>query len=95
MNLLCILVSIFCATTTMIDAAKGIDNDVLFTFTGGDYSNYETWRWEKMTHLGFWTDPPAEVRSLASEHSGTYCQHQRVYIEGIHSPPITFRITVQ
>ena len=41
---------------------------VLFTFTGGDYGGWQTWDWEAMTHLGFWTLPPSEVKEQASKH---------------------------
>ena len=42
---------------------------VLFAFTGGDYDGWQTWDWESMTHLGFWTKPSDEVRDKAQQHS--------------------------
>ena len=43
-------------------------NDVLFAFTGGNYSGWRTWDWEAMTHLGFWTKPADDVRTMAKKH---------------------------
>ena len=42
---------------------------VLFTFTGGNYLGWQTWDWDAMTHLGFWTPPSAEVRAMAKSHN--------------------------
>jgi glucosylceramidase len=38
------------------------------TFTGGNYSGYQTWNWTAITHLAFWTKPPSEVMTLAKKN---------------------------
>ena len=44
--------------------ARGADAAVV-TFTGGNYTGWETWDWDTITHLGFWTNPPDEVHAKA------------------------------
>ena len=36
--------------------------------TGGKYDGYQQWDWETITHLGFWTPPSADVRTLAEKN---------------------------
>eukprot|EP00940_MAST-03C_sp_MAST-3C-sp2_P000836 g836.t1 len=57
---------LFSICVLFIGASEG--KDVLFTFTGGSYEGYETWRWDKMTHLGFWTAPGDDVRAIAQKN---------------------------
>ena len=49
------------------------------TFTGKNYTGYETWNWTAMTHLGFWHKPPPPVVALANQHD------VRLYLDG-HLP---------
>ena len=49
-------------------AAANAPSPVMFAFTGGGYDGYETWAWESITHLGFWTPPSADVRTLAEKN---------------------------
>lgn len=37
-------------------------------FSAGDYKGWETWNWTTITHLGFWTAPPSDVRAKAKEN---------------------------
>ena len=45
-------------------------------FTGGNYTGWETWDWETITHLGFWTKPNDAQRDLAKAHG------VRLFIDG-------------
>ena len=38
-------------------------------FTGGTYGGWKTWNWTSITHLGFWTLPPSDVRVKAKENN--------------------------
>mmetsp|Transcript_32856 Transcript_32856/g.55777 ORF Transcript_32856/g.55777 Transcript_32856/m.55777 type:complete len:344 (+) Transcript_32856:2376-3407(+) len=38
-------------------------------FTGGKYEGWETWNWNTITDLGFWTAPNDEIRSLAKQNN--------------------------
>jgi spore germination protein YaaH len=37
-------------------------------FTSGDYTEWQTWNWTTITHLGFWTNPNDDVRAMAKQH---------------------------
>jgi GH18 family chitinase len=64
MNLFKVFALLFLAP--LVESTK--NNNVLFAFTGGDYANHETWRWDEITHLGFWTEPSDEVRAMAKQY---------------------------
>jgi spore germination protein YaaH len=37
----------------------------IVAFTSGEYKGWETWDWQAITDLGFWTAPSSEVRAKA------------------------------
>ena len=49
-------------------ASASASEPVVFAFTGGDYDGYQSWDWDTITHLGFWTKPSDDVRALAKKH---------------------------
>lgn len=44
---------------------------ILFAFTAGgiDESNWKTWDWGNITHLGFWSNPSDDLRAQAASHN--------------------------
>eukprot|EP00036_Acanthoecidae_sp_10tr_P019802 CAMPEP_0206299352 /NCGR_PEP_ID=MMETSP0106_2-20121207/7146_1 /ASSEMBLY_ACC=CAM_ASM_000206 /TAXON_ID=81532 /ORGANISM="Acanthoeca-like sp., Strain 10tr" /LENGTH=531 /DNA_ID=CAMNT_0053730051 /DNA_START=24 /DNA_END=1617 /DNA_ORIENTATION=+ len=56
--------------------ASGYDEPILFAFTGGGVpeSDWSTWDWGNITHLGFWTKPSPDMAAKARSHNVKFFQ---------------------
>ena len=68
------LVRLLLALSSLAPASAAV-----VAFTGGDYAGWQTWNWDAITHLGFWTEPSDDVKKVA-KRTGV-----RLFIDG-HLP---------
>jgi len=59
---------------TTVESISSAD-PVVFAFGGGDYEGWEQWDWDTITHLGFWTKPDDDVKSIARQHNVKLFHH--------------------
>ena len=53
----------------LMAGAPTTTESAVVAFSGGDFDGWQTWNWDAITHLGFWSMPDADVVAQARKNS--------------------------